>query len=170
MWSTGTSPGCCLVSSAATAAGSSGNVRGHLCCGEMWFGENVDGGGQGKDVVRLNQVRITAGPNMCQVKDFKCKFAGVRWESVRDSEIKQEVGPFWLLTNCKDEGSEWVGPGDAALEHPLEDEGVADDARTYAVVFERSFELQNVLDHQRASQLPKRDERATIRSLGAADM
>ena len=45
--------------------------------------------------------------------------------------------------------------GTLLLEHPLEGEGVGDDARTYAVVFEESFKLQNLLIHQRASSPPR---------------
>ena len=37
------------------------------------------------------------------------------------------------------------------VDHTLEDEGVGDDARTYAVVFEEDFELQDMLVHQQTS-------------------
>ena len=45
------------------------------------FDEHVDGGGQGKDVIKLNDVRVAARPNVCKGKNLKRKPAGVRWES-----------------------------------------------------------------------------------------
>ena len=45
--------------------------------------EHVEGGGQGKDVIKL--------PNMCQVKDLKRKLTGVRWKERGNGEIRQET-------------------------------------------------------------------------------
>ena len=42
--------------------------------------ELVDGGGQGKDVVQLDDVGAHVRPSVSQVQDLKSKSAGVRWE------------------------------------------------------------------------------------------
>ena len=43
-----------------------------------------------------------------------------------------------------------MNQGTPFVEHPLEGEGVGNDCRTYAVVFEESFKLQDELIRQRA--------------------
>ena len=69
------------------------------------FDKHEDGGGQGKDVIRLNDLRVTARPDLCQVKDWKYKPADVRWESIGNNRSVKKWASFCLLANCKEDVS-----------------------------------------------------------------
>ena len=61
-------------------------------------GACVDACGQGKDVLRLNNVRVVTRPDMCQVKNLKRKSTGLRRANMGKHEIiRQKVSALLLV-------------------------------------------------------------------------
>ena len=55
----------------------------------MQLDVHVDGSGQGKEVVRIQNGGISVGQDMHQVEDLKCELTSVSgWEGVGDGEIE----------------------------------------------------------------------------------
>ena len=114
----------------------------------MQLGVYVDSSGQGKEVVRIDYARISVGPDM-------------------KAQVTVRSGSNWtlLLPVTQLQGSRWwLNQRTLHVNRSLEDEGVGDSARTYAVVFGEDLKLQSLLVHLGANS-PKRRGRATVTSL-----
>ena len=55
---------------------------------KMQLDVHADGSSQSSEVVRVDCARTLVGPDIRQVEDLKCEYAGVRWEGTSDGEIE----------------------------------------------------------------------------------